>query len=212
VSRSAAASKGSFNSVTELGFKGSQAGVEQFAFRDDDDVEAWRELVATKNLSNQSFSSISLDRATQFLRSGDSQSANRQVVREREHRQITAVRPDTTIVDLLVLDAATNAFVPAETSHKVRLKPDAMYSDATYDWLLPRANCKTLAPLGATPLQHQAAIFCAHPDEKAMGFVSVTGIRLKRALALHECSRGSGCRLRVMRFGAQASQTLQLIT
>jgi hypothetical protein len=104
--------------MAEFGFKGSQAGVEQFAFRDDDDVEAWRELVATKNLSNQSFSSISLDRATQFLRSGDSQTANRQVVREREHRQITAVRPDATIVNLLVLDAATNAFVPGKARHK----------------------------------------------------------------------------------------------
>jgi hypothetical protein len=105
--------------VTELGFKGSQAGVEQFAFRDDDDVEAWRELVATKNLSNQSFSSISLDRATQFLRSGDSQSANRQVVREREHRQITAVRPDATIVNLLVLDATADTFGRSKSVHAI---------------------------------------------------------------------------------------------
>ena len=104
-------SKVAFESMTELGFKGSQAGVEQFAFRDDDDVEAWRELVATKNLSNQSFSSISLDRAAQFPRGGDSQSAHWQVVREREQRQIAAMRPGAAIVNLLILGAAADTFV-----------------------------------------------------------------------------------------------------
>src|SRR5437899_4731239 len=93
-------SKVAFESVAELGFKGSQAGVEQFAFRNDDDVEAGRELVATEDLSNQSFSSISLDRATQFPGSGDSQPAYRQAVRERKQRQIAAVRPNTAIVNL----------------------------------------------------------------------------------------------------------------
>ena len=103
--------------VAEFSFKGCQAGVEQFAFRDDDDVEAWRELVATKNLSNQSFSSISLDRTAEFPGGGDSQPADRQAVREREQRQIAAVRPDTAIVNLLVLRAATDAFVRPERVH-----------------------------------------------------------------------------------------------
>src|SRR5215475_5453965 len=106
--------------MTELNFKGSQAGVEQFAFRDDDDVEAWRELVATKNLSNQPFSSVSLNRSSQFTRSSDVQSANRQIVRECEHRQIAAMGPDAAVVDLLVLDASTDAFVPPESLHTVR--------------------------------------------------------------------------------------------
>jgi hypothetical protein len=101
--------------VAELGFKGSQAGVEQFAFRDDDDVEAWRELVATKDLSNQSFSSISLDRAAQFPRGGDSQPAHRQIVREREQRQIAAVRADAAVVNLLIFRAAADAFVRPKT-------------------------------------------------------------------------------------------------
>jgi hypothetical protein len=101
--------------VTELGFKGSQAGVEQFAFRDDHNVEARRELVATKP-SNQSFA-LFLSTATQFFRSGDSQAANRQVVREREHRQITVVRPDATIVNLLVLDATADTFGRSKRVH-----------------------------------------------------------------------------------------------
>jgi hypothetical protein len=97
--------------MAELGFKGSQAGVEQFAFRDDDDVEAWRELIATENLSNQSFSSISLDRAPQFAGGGDSQSAYGQVVREREQREIAAVCSDATFVNLLVLRTAADVLI-----------------------------------------------------------------------------------------------------
>jgi hypothetical protein len=111
----AGSSKVAFESVAELGFKGNQAGVEQFAFRDDDDVEAGRELVATEDLSNQSFSSISLDRAAQFPGSRDSQPAYRQVVRERKQRQIAAVRPNTTIVNLLVFGTPANAFVRTES-------------------------------------------------------------------------------------------------
>jgi len=103
--------------VTELGFKGSQAGVEQFAFRDDDDVEAWREFVATEDLSNQSFSSISLDRSTQLPGRGDPQSANRQVVREGEQRQIAAMRPEAAVVNVLVLRPSANAFIRSEASH-----------------------------------------------------------------------------------------------
>ena len=72
--------------VAVIGFKGGQAGVEQLPLRHDDDVEAGRDLVATENLSNQSFSSISLDRAAQFLRGGDPQPADWQRVRQDEQR------------------------------------------------------------------------------------------------------------------------------
>jgi len=100
--------------VAELGFKGSQAGVEQFAFRDDHDVEAGRELVATENLSNQSFCSISLDRAAQLPGSGDSEPADGQAVREREQRQIAAVCLHAAVVNLLILGAPTYPFVSPE--------------------------------------------------------------------------------------------------
>jgi hypothetical protein len=59
--------KASFDEVSVISFKGTQAGVEKFTLGDDDDVEPRRDLVSTKNLSNQSFSSISLNRATDFL-------------------------------------------------------------------------------------------------------------------------------------------------
>ena len=48
--------------VSVVLFKGIQAGVEQFALGDDDDIESRRDLVSTKNLSNESLGPISLDR------------------------------------------------------------------------------------------------------------------------------------------------------
>ena len=71
-----ASPKGAVESVTELGFKGSQAGVQQLAFRHDDDVEARGEFVATENLSNQSFGSISVNRSAELLRRGNPQPAD----------------------------------------------------------------------------------------------------------------------------------------
>jgi len=59
---SAALTEASFDEVSVISFKGTQAGVEKFALRDDHDVEPWGDLVSTKDLSNQSFSSVSLHR------------------------------------------------------------------------------------------------------------------------------------------------------
>jgi hypothetical protein len=63
--------------LSEFDFKGSQAGVEQIPFRDDDDVEPRGGLGATENLSYQSFSFISLNRATQFTGRGNPQASLR---------------------------------------------------------------------------------------------------------------------------------------
>jgi hypothetical protein len=63
------------DAVAVIVFKGSQACVEQLSLRDYDDVEARRDLVATEDLSNQSFSSISLDRSPELSGCGDSESA-----------------------------------------------------------------------------------------------------------------------------------------
>ena len=72
-----AADGGGVRGCAVFGFKGGQAGVEQLSLGHDDDVEPRRDLVTTENLSNQSFSTISLDRAAQLLRGGDAQAADR---------------------------------------------------------------------------------------------------------------------------------------
>jgi hypothetical protein len=65
--QSAGLAKASFDEVSVISFKGAQAGVEEFTLGDDDDVKSWRDFVSTENLSNQSFSSISLNRAADFF-------------------------------------------------------------------------------------------------------------------------------------------------
>ena len=89
-------------------FKGCQAGVEQFAFGDDDDVKAMGDLVTTENLSYQSFSTVSLHRSTELFRRRDSQAADAALVGQHEHRRVAAVHPHAALVNLLELRAAAN--------------------------------------------------------------------------------------------------------
>jgi hypothetical protein len=77
----------SFEGLYVFGFKGSQGGVKQLPLRHDDDVEAWRDLVATENLSNQSFSSIALDGTTQLPSGRDPQPAHGLARRQQEERE-----------------------------------------------------------------------------------------------------------------------------
>ena len=83
--------------------------MKEFALWDDDDIKAWRDLVPTENLSNQSFRSISLDRATQLLGGGDAQPADATLVCQEEYGAIPAVNPRATAVNLLEFRSATNA-------------------------------------------------------------------------------------------------------
>lgn len=114
--------KGSVESVAELGFKCGQAGVEQLAFRDDDHVEPWRDLIATENLSNETFSSVSIDRAAQFTGRGNSQSSHRKVVGKGEQRQISTMDLRAAVVNGLVFRSPANTFALAETRHFERLR------------------------------------------------------------------------------------------
>jgi hypothetical protein len=91
----------SFKYGAVIGFKGTQAGAEQLTLRYYDDVKAAGDFVATENLSNQSFRSISLDGAAEFLRGGDPQASNPRFVREDEHRAVAAVEPATAGVNRL---------------------------------------------------------------------------------------------------------------
>lgn len=93
-----------------IGFKDAQAGVEELALGDNHDVEPWRDLIPTKNLSNQSFRSVSLDRATQLFRGGNTQPTDGALVCQEEHGAIPAMNPKATAVDLLKFHSAANAF------------------------------------------------------------------------------------------------------
>ncbi len=94
--------------LSVFGFKNGQAGVEQLAFRYDDHVVAGRDFVQTENLSYQSFSAVSLNRAANLARRRDAEPARRRVVRQEEHGAEPAVHLDPTFVNLLKLRAASN--------------------------------------------------------------------------------------------------------
>jgi hypothetical protein len=93
-----------------IGFNGAQAGVEKVALGYDHHVKPGGDLISTKNLSNQTFRSISLDRTTELLRGGDAQPAGAALVCQQEHRAIAAVNPKPTAVNLLEFGSAANAF------------------------------------------------------------------------------------------------------
>jgi hypothetical protein len=98
----------SFDEVSVISFKGAQAGVEEFALRDDHDVIPRRDLVSTKNLSNQSFSSISFNRAADLPCGRDSEPSYTPLVGQDKDRAVSAVEPNTPLVDLLELRASAN--------------------------------------------------------------------------------------------------------
>jgi hypothetical protein len=151
--------------VSVIGFKGVQAGIEQVAFRHDYHVEAGRDFITTKNLSNQSFSSISPDGAPELPGGRDPEPANAELVREHEHRGVSAVNFDTAVVHLLELCAAADPLGWSELQ-------------------LFAADGQALAALRPAAFQNQAAVLRAHTDQKAVRPLAAARIRLKRANSL----------------------------
>jgi hypothetical protein len=157
-----------FEEVSVIGFKDSQAGAERLALGNNDDVVASSEVVTAENLSYQSFSSISLHRAAELFCGRDAQAADIPVVGQDEDRRVPAVRPRAVVVDALELSAATNPVLGAESQS------------------LFVADRQALAPFGAAALQHEPAVFRAHAHQKSMRARAPTPVRLERPFPLHE--------------------------
>src|SRR5262249_33130663 len=157
--------KSAGDEVAVVGFKDVQAGIEEIAFRHDDHVEAGGDFVTTKNLSNQSFSSISLDGAAKLARGGNAQSANAELIGQQEDRCVAAMDFDAAIVHPLKFRAASDPFGWSKLQ-------------------LLAADREPLATLGAAAFQHQAAVLRAHSDQKTMRPLAVARIGLERANSL----------------------------
>ena len=106
--------KTALNGLAIVSFKNGQRGVEQLALGDDDDVEALRDLIPTENISNQSFSTVSLNGSAELLRSGDAQTPHRALVGKDEHRREPPVDAGAAFIDFLKLGAAPDALVRPE--------------------------------------------------------------------------------------------------
>jgi hypothetical protein len=98
-----------------FGFKDNQAGVEQFAPGHHDDVVAIRELVMTENLSYQSFSSIPLNGPSELSSDRDSQTSNREPVRQHEQRDVPPMDAQAFLVDQLEVRTPANPLVGPES-------------------------------------------------------------------------------------------------
>jgi hypothetical protein len=110
--------EGAFDRGSVVAFKGGQAGVEQVALGNDDDVEPVGDLVTTKNLSYQSFSSITLNGAAKLSGSRDAQPAMASLVPQDEHGVEAAVDLRPALVYLLKIGPAANSLVGSK-SHLV---------------------------------------------------------------------------------------------
>ena len=106
----AALANTALDDVSVVGFKDAQVCVEQVALGNHHNVESRRDLIATENLSYQSFRAISLDCTTELARGRDTQPANANHVWQQKHRGVSAVEPDALVVDLLELRPATDPF------------------------------------------------------------------------------------------------------
>ena len=95
-------------------FKDSQARAEQFATGHDDDIEAWRDVISTKNLSNQTLSTISYDRSAEPLCRGNPEPAGLEPIRLREQRVIAARNPGAMLVDVLKVGVSADPLALAE--------------------------------------------------------------------------------------------------
>jgi hypothetical protein len=170
-----------FHDGSVIGFKDCQAGTKQLALRDNYDIVSRRQVIASENLSYQTFSTISLDGAAKFSRGGNPQTSHGQVVASKEDGAVPAVHARPKLVDLLKLWAATD---PVGSS-----KLQTLFA----------ADGEPLAALRATPLEDQTAIFGAHPHQESVRPSAVPRVGLKCSLALHASPSWWPLRTRVRR-------------
>jgi hypothetical protein len=92
----------------------SVVGLEEPGSGHHNDIQACCNLVTTKNVSYQSFSAISHNRAAQFPGCGNPKASERLLVGEDKQRAVPAMNPDAVVVHFLKFDAASDPLVPTE--------------------------------------------------------------------------------------------------
>ena len=151
--------------MSVIGFKDVQAGIQEIALGHDDDVEARSDFITTKDLSNQTLSSVSPDGAPEFPRGGDAETADAELVGQQEHCRVATMNFDAAVVNLLEFCAAPDPLGWSELQLLV-------------------ADGEPFAPLGTAPLEHEAAVFRTHSHEKPVRPLATARIRLKCANSL----------------------------
>ena len=98
----------------EFCFKGGQTRREQLAPWHDDDIEAWRDVIASENLSYQTLSAISNYGAAEPFRRSYAEPADRRPIRLRKQRVVAARDAGAMLVDVLKIGVPTDPLVRAE--------------------------------------------------------------------------------------------------
>ena len=99
--------------------------------RNNDNIEPRRDVISTKNLSNQTLSAIPDNRSTQSLRRGNAEPSDGQSVRFREQRVIAARNAGPMLVDVLEIGVSADplAWAELQTAYSLltvrRLRPFA---------------------------------------------------------------------------------------
>jgi hypothetical protein len=136
--------------------------------RNNHDIETRRDVITTKNLSDQTLRAISDNCAAQPLRRGNPKPSDSQTVRLGEQRVIPARNPGAVCVNVLEIG------VPADSLARPKFQQPLFV-----------ANRKTLAAFRATTLQNKTAVLRAHAHQEPMRPLSPASVRLECALALH---------------------------
>jgi hypothetical protein len=109
-----------FEAVSVIGFKDSQADVEHLTLRDHDDVEPGRDLVSTENLAYQSLGSVSSNGPSKLSSDRDSQPSHAELVGQGEHGRVSAAEPGALIVHVLELGSPPDPLGATESSQITR--------------------------------------------------------------------------------------------
>jgi hypothetical protein len=172
---------GSTPDGSEILTEAGKAGIEQFAPRNDDEVVALARFTRQflpEHLSDQTFSPVSIDRASEFPGGDYAQAPRTGAIGPQQNRQITAVKPLPVFEDALEVCPSTNA-------PRFRERVAAGHGRATGEGLRT-GHGQPLATLGAAALQDETAILGGHPHQESVRTRTAATIGLKRALAFHD--------------------------
>jgi hypothetical protein len=107
-------SHATLDETSVFGFKDGQAGAEQVAVGHNDDIEARGDLVASENLTYQSFGAISVNRATKLLGRRDAEAPDPGIGGEDERRAVAAADPKAALVHALEVGATADPLGSAQ--------------------------------------------------------------------------------------------------
>lgn len=103
-----------FESRAVIRLDRSDTGLEKPGSGHHNDIQTGRNFMTTENISYQSFSAISHNRAAQFPGCGNPKASERLLVGEDKQRAVPAMNPDAVLVHSLKFDAASDPLVPTK--------------------------------------------------------------------------------------------------